>query len=104
MPTMTYQLADGTNRSIVVPVGTSVMRAALDNSIRGIVGECGGQLTCATCHVHVLGPCHDWFPAPDEEEADLLEIVDDPQYNSRLSCQLVVTDEMDGLAVAVPAA
>lgn len=102
MPTTTYELADGTRRSVEMSLGESVMRAALDNSIPGIIGECGGQLTCATCHVLVLGECYDWFSPPDEAEADLLEVVDDPQPNSRLGCQLVLAEGMDNLTVSVP--
>ena len=102
MPLVIYELAIGGSRSVQVAAGESVMRGALDNGIPGIEAECGGALTCATCHVHVAATWASRLPPPGEAEADLLEIVDDPRPNSRLSCQLIVDDGLDGLNVKIP--
>lgn len=89
---------------VVTEAGTSVMRAAVGNGVRGIVGECGGQAMCATCHVYV----HDGYlaalPAMSEDEEEMLECVAAPRdaERSRLGCQLVVGDDLAEIAVDVP--
>jgi 2Fe-2S ferredoxin len=106
MPLVTYVESGGAQHSVEVPLGENVMRGALTNNIEGIVGECGGGLACATCHCYVdeawtarVGP-----PATDAER-DMLECAAEPaQPNSRLSCQITVTDALDGLVVHMPAA
>ena len=102
MAKITYHLSDGDRRTVDVAAGDSVMRGATDNDIPGIIAECRGAMTCATCHVHVPIDWYGRFPAPDLTEKDLLEIVDDFQPSSRLSCQLIVVDGMDGLDIFIP--
>ncbi|MEV1294871.1 2Fe-2S iron-sulfur cluster-binding protein [Pseudonocardia sp. NPDC049635] len=102
MPTVIYILDDGTREEVSVPVGTPVMKAAVANGIDGIVAECGGNLACSTCHVYVEDG---WgaLPALSEDEDDMLEATTAPRTEqSRLSCQLVMTPELDGLVVRVP--
>ena len=103
MPHITYVAHDGTSTTVDATVGMSVMRAAVMNAVPGIDAECGGACACATCHV-MIDP--DWaarLPPPSQMEADTLELVGDPQANSRLSCQLTMTDALDGLVVHTPA-
>jgi 2Fe-2S ferredoxin len=102
MPTVTYRLASGEARRFDIAAGQSVMQGAVAHAIPGIVAECGGSLTCATCHVHLAPDWYERFPPPESAERDLLEIVDEPTAGSRLSCQLIVTAAMDGLDVVVP--
>ena len=78
------------------------MRASLRNNLPGIIAECGGMCSCGTCHVYVA---EEWLPRLEEmepEEEDLLEYLESRQENSRLSCQIEMTDELDGIVVAVP--
>ncbi len=89
------QEVDGTN-------GDSVMRVANDHGIPGIIADCGGSMTCATCHVYVPQEWLDRLEPPSEDETAMLEIAVDPQPNSRLSCQIVVSDRLEGLTVNVP--
>ena len=103
MPLITYVHTDGSQEEIDVPPGTSVMRAAILNGIEGIVAECGGEMMCATCHVYVepdqLGRTP---PQSDDEKAMLEFTASERKANSRLSCQLVATDEFEGLVVYLP--
>lgn len=103
MPKITYVHPDGTRAVLDVPVGTSVMRAAIMNGIDGIVAECGGEMMCATCHVYVEEDQLGRTPKMAEEEAAMLEFTaSERRPNSRLSCQLTVTPELDGLVVHLP--
>ena len=102
MPLVTYISHDGETTEVDVDVGTSVMQAAVDNMIEGIVGECGGSCSCATCHVYVDDKWFGKLPPAQEMERDMLECVLEPQENSRLSCQIKVTEELDGLVVRMP--
>jgi ferredoxin, 2Fe-2S len=103
MPSITYVHPDGAREVLDVPVGTSVMRAAILNGVDGIVAECGGEMMCATCHVYVDEPQLDRTPAQSDDEKAMLEFTaSERRPNSRLSCQLVVTAEMDGLVVHLP--
>lgn len=102
MPTVTYISPDGDQQEVDVPVGNSVMEGAIDNGIDGILAECGGSCTCATCHVYVASEWLEKVGEPGEFETDLLEMVLDPEANSRLSCQVKVTPELDGLVVHLP--
>ena len=104
MPEVTYIEFDGTVHSVEVPVGTSVMRGAVDNNVPGIDADCGGECACATCHVYI-DPA--WLPkvgtpAPGSQEASMLSFAALAEPNSRLSCQISVTDELDGLLVRMP--
>jgi len=103
MPQVKYTLSDGSTREVDVPAGESVMVGATINDIRGIDADCGGALACATCHVYVDPAWADRLPEPEQAENELLEIVaSERKPTSRLSCQLVVTPELDGLAVTIP--
>lgn len=103
MPKITYIDQDGASRVVEAPVGDSVMECAVDNDVDGIVAACGGSCSCSTCHVYVdeawveaVGPRHG-------EEELTLEYGIDVRATSRLSCQIEVTDELDGLVVHLPA-
>lgn len=102
MPKVTYISHDGNEQEVDVATGNTVMEGAIDNMIDGIVAECGGACTCATCHVYVDQAWLDKVGEPGRFEKDLLEMVIDPAANSRLSCQIEVTDDLDGLVVRVP--
>ena len=103
MPLITYVHTDGSQEEIDVPLGTSVMRAAILNGIDGIVAECGGEMMCATCHVYVEPAQLPLCPTQSDDEKAMLEFTaSERKVNSRLSCQLVVTPEMDGLVVQLP--
>ena len=102
MPTITYIQYEGTPQAIEAESGSTVMETAIDNGIEGIVAECGGACSCATCHVYVDTEWLPRLPAPDEHEDGMLDCVFDRQPNSRLSCQIEVTEEIDGLTVSVP--
>jgi 2Fe-2S ferredoxin len=101
---VTYVEFGGSAHGVDVPTGETVMRAALNNMIDGIVGECGGGLACATCHCFVDEAWRDRVGPPSKAEADMLESAAVPaQPNSRLSCQIVMSDTLDGLVVRLPA-
>lgn len=102
MPQVTFILPDKTSRIIEVAAGHSIMEGAVAAGIDQIEAECGGSLTCATCHVHVAEHWMAKLPPAEFAEADLLEVVDDPQPTSRLSCQIVMQPDLDGLVVAIP--
>jgi len=103
MPKITYVHPDGEMHVLEVPVGTSVMQAAIANGIDGIVAECGGSMMCATCHVYVDASQLDLLPPTSSIENDMLDATaSERRANSRLSCQLVVTAELDGLVVNLP--
>jgi ferredoxin, 2Fe-2S len=100
MPHITYISPNGDTHTIDVPAGDSVMEGAIQNNIDGILAECGGALMCATCHVYVE-PAHldRLVPIQDDEEEMLGTTAADRLPNSRLSCQLKVTAELEGLIV-----
>lgn len=104
MPSVTYISADGANHTIEVPAGENVMRGALYNGIDGIVGECGGAPSCASCHVYVDAAWMEKAGGPSSDvESELLEAAaSEVRLSSRLSCQIVMTDELDGLVVHLP--
>ena len=102
MPKVTYVTPDGERHDVDVESGYSIMEGAINNNIDGIVAECGGACSCATCHVYVDEAWLASLPAPDALEDGMLECVLDRQANSRLSCQIRVTEELDGLTVMVP--
>lgn len=103
MPTVTYLYDDGSRRTISVAAATSLMRAALVNEVPGIVGECGGSVTCGTCHVY-LDRSTEHIAPPSGDEEDMLDWTASPRAeNSRLSCQLVPTLDDAELVVRIPA-
>lgn len=103
MPKVTYVAVDGTQRAVDATVGDSVMATAVKNGVPGIVAECGGACTCGTCHVWVRREFYPIVGPPNEFEDELLDMaVTERRETSRLSCQMKVTDEFDGLTVDVP--
>ena len=103
MPRVTYIATDGKETTLDIDVGTSVMQAAVLNGVDGIVAECGGSCMCATCHVYVRDDQLALVTALGEDEEAMLEGTASPRRpNSRLSCQLVVTPQMEGLVVYLP--
>jgi 2Fe-2S ferredoxin len=102
MPTITLISHDGQSVEIQGRTGHSLMQEAVNNGIAGIVGECGGAGACATCHCYVDEAWLDKLPKPLVSERDLLEYVISPASNSRLSCQMKLTDALDGLVVRLP--
>ncbi len=103
MPKITYITHDGARHEIDAPVGTTVMENAVKHAVPGIEAECGGACACATCHVYVDEA---WLPAvgtPEAMEEDMLDFAWEGKANSRLSCQIKVTPELDGLVVRIPA-
>ena len=104
MPSVTYQPEDGPPTQIDAPLGATARNVALAHGIDGIVGECGGQLMCASCHVYVDEAFIDLLPPRSEDEEEMLESTASPRLpNSRLSCQIKLTDELDGLILRLPA-
>ncbi len=102
MPKITYITHAGTENSVDVAVGMSVMRGAVANGLPGIDADCGGSCACGTCHVYVDAAWANKLPAPGQAELDMLEFVSARQDNSRLSCQIDVTAALDGLMVTTP--
>jgi 2Fe-2S ferredoxin len=104
MPQVTYIEHDGTEHRVEVEEGLSVMRGAVDNGVPGIDADCGGQCACATCHVFVDEAWLARTGVPDEQEGSMLSFAATALPNSRLSCQIAVTGELDGLVVRLPEA
>ena len=103
MPKVTYVGLDGQEQTVEAVDGESVMATAVKNGIPGIIGECGGNASCATCHVWVREEFADLVGEPNELEEDLLEMaVSERRDGSRLGCQIPVSPELDGLTVDVP--
>ena len=103
MPTIHYILKDGTTREVDAKVGASVMETAIRGNVRGIDAECGGCLSCATCHVYIDGSSTADLPLPDDSELELLDgVAAERRPESRLSCQLVMMAAMEGLVVRIP--
>jgi 2Fe-2S ferredoxin len=101
--TVTYIDQNGGRRSVSALSGTSVMQVAVNNNVQGIIGECGGAMMCATCHVYVPDVWHAALPPVSEgEDATLSSTISERRPNSRLSCQISLTDALDGLVVHLP--
>ena len=102
MTKIIYNTHDNKTHTIDVQNGLTVMEGAVQNDIPGIDADCGGGMACATCHVYVD---EDWvqkLPQKDDGEEDMLDMAFEPKKNSRLSCQIIVSDELDGLIVNIP--
>ena len=102
MPKITYIEHSGTQHTVDVAVGLTVMEGAVNNNIPGIDADCGGACACSTCHVYV-NP--DWvakLPIREDMEVDMLDFAFEPNERSRLTCQVKVTPELDGLVVQMP--
>lgn len=105
MTHVTFISDTGERRDVVAAAGTSVMQAAVDNGIDGIIGECGGSAMCATCHVYVDEAfLHRLPPLNPTEDAMLDSAASERRANSRLGCQIKLTDDLDGLVVTTPPA
>ena len=102
MAKITYITHDNQNHTIDVQNGLTVMEGAVQNDIPGIDADCGGGMACATCHVYVNDKWFDKLPAKEDGEEDMLDMAFEPKKNSRLSCQIIVSDELDGLIVNIP--
>lgn len=102
MAKITFVSATGDSRTVEAEVGSTVMEAAIKNRVKGIEAECGGACSCATCHVYVDAAWADIVGPAKPAEEDMLDFAFDVRPNSRLSCQIPVTEELDGLVVATP--
>ena len=102
MPKLTFIAFDGTHHQVAVPAGTSLMRAATDNNVPGIDGDCGGLCACATCHVFVDAPWAQRTGARTANEEEMLNFTAELRDSSRLACQIEITDALDGLMVSMP--
>ena len=102
MSKITYIENNGKEHKIEVSNGLTVMEGAVQNNIPGIDAECGGSMACATCHVYVKEEWFNKLPKKEDGEEDMLDMAFEPKQNSRLSCQLTVSDELDGLVVNIP--
>ena len=102
MPTVNFILADGTEKAVTGDVNTPIMYLARKHDLPGILAECGGACCCATCHVHIDKEWMDRLPEMEEDERDMLDFAEDVDDFSRLSCQVKLTDELDGIVVHVP--
>ncbi|MBC8299396.1 MAG: 2Fe-2S iron-sulfur cluster binding domain-containing protein [Pelagibacterales bacterium] len=102
MPKITYIEHSGKFHTIEVANGLSVMEGAVQNNIPGIDADCGGSMACATCHVYVKEEWFNKLPKKEDGEEDMLDMAFEPKKNSRLSCQLMISDQLDGLVVNLP--
>jgi len=102
MPKIIYIEHSGKFHTIEVANGLSVMEGAVQNNIPGIDADCGGSMACATCHVYVKEEWFNKLPKKEDGEEDMLDMAFEPKKNSRLSCQLMVSDQLDGLVVNLP--
>jgi len=102
MPKITYISHEDKKSVVEVPVGLSVMEGALQNNIEGIDADCGGSMACATCHVYVSENWLNKIEKIHDAEQDMLDMAYEPKKNSRLSCQIIVSDDLDGLEVTTP--
>ena len=102
MPKITYIDKNGNSKTIEVEKGLTVMEGAIQNDIPGIDADCGGSMACSTCHVYVEEKWFDKLPKIEDAEVDMIDMAYEPKKNSRLSCQLIVTDELEGLIVTTP--
>lgn len=104
MPDITFIQPDGTEMGFEAPAGVSLMAAATGAGVDGIIAECGGSAICGTCHVYVDAAWIERLPAPHAAEEAMLECTASPRLpGSRLSCQVMLSDALQGLAVRVPA-
>jgi len=104
MTEITFVQADGTRTVVEAANGESVMRAAVNAGVQGIAAECGGCLSCGTCHVYVAAEWLARLPPPQADEQAMIDCLIEPTANSRLTCQITVSDALDGLLVTVPKA
>lgn len=103
MPRITFVEPDGTARTVEIEAGISLMEGATRHGIKGILAECGGTCSCSTCHCYVSPDWIPRLPPKSDAEAGLIEFAWEPRENSRLTCQITVTDALDGMLLHVPA-
>jgi ferredoxin, 2Fe-2S len=104
MPKVTFIAFTGKAHTVEVPLGTTLMRAATDNGVPGIDGDCGGNCACATCHVYVIPAWSERAGARTVTEENMLNCVAELRDSSRLACQITLTDSLNGLVVELPEA
>ena len=102
MPKITFIELTGKSHTIDVPKGLSVMEGAIQNNVTGIDADCGGSMACATCHVYVKEEWFDKLTKKEDGEEDMIDMAYEPNKFSRLSCQLIVSEELEGLVVNLP--
>ena len=102
MPKITYISYAGKKNTVEVAVGLTVMEVAIQNNVEGIDADCGGSMACATCHVYVPENWLNKLEEAKDAEQDMIDMAFEPKKNSRLSCQIIVTNELDGLEVITP--
>ena len=102
MTKVIYKDFEGNSKTINVENGLSVMEGAVQNDIPGIDADCGGAMACATCHVYVKDEWFNKIPKAEDAEVDMIDMAYEPKKNSRLSCQLMVSDELEGLTIITP--
>ena len=102
MAKIVYIEHSGNRKEIQVENGLTVMEGAIQNNIPGIDADCGGSMACATCHVYVEESWLNKLPKAEDAENDMIDMAFEPKKNSRLSCQIIVSDELDGLEVKTP--
>ena len=102
MTKITYKDNQGNSKTLEVENSLSVMEGAIQNNVPGIDADCGGSMACATCHVYVEEKWLNKIPKAEEAEVDMIDMAFEPKKNSRLSCQITVTNELDGLVVTTP--
>ncbi|PYB78848.1 2Fe-2S ferredoxin [Pseudomonas sp. LB-090624] len=102
MVKITFVQPDGSSVDVDAKVGGTVMEAAVNNMVKGIDADCGGACACATCHVYISDEWKEKLQAAEGMESDMLEYAYEPDASSRLSCQLRITPEMEGLVIRVP--
>lgn len=103
MTTLNFLLSNGSQKTVEVKAGQTIMHAALENSIPGIIAECAGSMACATCHVFIDGAIADRLGQPIQTESEMLEFTAvTSEATSRLSCQVIIEGWMDGMSVRIP--
>ena len=102
MPKIIFIDKSGNSKSVEVDSGLSVMEGAIQNNIPGIDADCGGSMACATCHVYVEEKWLNKIPKAEDAEVDMIDMAHEPKKNSRLSCQLIVRNDLEGQTVTTP--
>ncbi len=102
MAKITFIEPDGSERELEVPEGTSIMQAAMDHGVTGIMGDCGGACSCATCHCYIDEHFIARLPAANSLESSMLDFATELKPNSRLGCQVTISEEISGLVVRLP--
>ena len=102
MSKITYIDTQGNSKTIDVENGLTVMEGAIQNDVEGIDADCGGSMACATCHVYVEEKWFNKLEKAEDAEVDMIDMAFEPKKYSRLSCQIIINDELDGLEVTTP--